>query len=333
MTLETTPILGSIYLPNGTAPAGYRLAVRLTGPGRDADLTLPEFVSFPIASDGSFSGDLWPSTAGLGGILYEAFIVDPRSGFPSKPIFQFSVPDAPGPLNIVDLIISDPPPPLSETQAILTQVTANAAQARSDAIQVAADRAVTQPASAAAVAAEVNAIAAAAAAGTSEVNAGTSETNAATSEANAAASAAAAGTSETNAAASETNAAASAAAAGTSETNAAASEAAAAAAASASVAVGFGVGQEWQTPASRTYDVSYFNPYSKSIAVFIRGASNNGSSARSISVSTDNATWVPVGMMPSTSGSRGAFFIVPPGHFYILSGSTSIVHWNEMVVI
>ena len=87
-----------------------------------------------------------------------------------------------------------------------------------------------------------------------------------------------------------------------------------------------GVGQEWtDMSASRTKGTSYQNATGRTIAVVVGGG---GSGGGQLQVSTDGATWVQVGTLPATSYLTN-YFVVPPDHYYRVSGSGFSL-WAEL---
>lgn len=91
----------------------------------------------------------------------------------------------------------------------------------------------------------------------------------------------------------------------------------------------FGVGQSWQdVTGSRAHTTSYRNETSRPIQVVI-GATTT---ARTVQVSADNSTWIAVGIVGDAAAgvTVAASFIVPPGNYYRVNGSTTIVAWSEL---
>lgn len=108
------------------------------------------------------------------------------------------------------------------------------------------------------------------------------------------------------------------------------------------VASGFGVSQTWQNViGSRALSTSYQNTTGKPIMVNVRcyDASNNNHTFAS-EVSTDDATWVDLGMMIISNNVTGAYayasFVVPNNHYYrvrnISASTPTISVWAELRV-
>lgn len=90
-----------------------------------------------------------------------------------------------------------------------------------------------------------------------------------------------------------------------------------------------GVSQTWQdVSGSRAASTSYQNTTGKPIMVSIVAtvAAN-----RDLQVSTDNATWVTVAVIPADAAQAPASIIVPDDHYYRIDGAvTSLVVWAEL---
>jgi hypothetical protein len=101
-----------------------------------------------------------------------------------------------------------------------------------------------------------------------------------------------------------------------------------AAAQAAAFARDVGHSQTWQTvTGSRTHSTSYQNTTGRPITVYIRA---QASTSRAVQASADNVNWVEVGVAISGDVSSTTF-IVPPNHFYRISGATtSIDSWTEL---
>ena len=88
-----------------------------------------------------------------------------------------------------------------------------------------------------------------------------------------------------------------------------------------------GVGQTWQdVSASRAGSTSYQNTTGQPIMVSV--TDNNGTNP-AFQVSTDDATWVTVGVVGSNSEHSFAF-IVPDTHYYRVNGVISATYWAEL---
>lgn len=90
-----------------------------------------------------------------------------------------------------------------------------------------------------------------------------------------------------------------------------------------------GVGQSWQVlTGSRSVNTSYQNTTGRTIAVAVRA--NVAASAVTLQVSDDNSTWVSVAWVATGDSPSTGFVVVPPGHYYRVSGSVSIGGWQEL---
>lgn len=93
--------------------------------------------------------------------------------------------------------------------------------------------------------------------------------------------------------------------------------------------VGLGIGQTWQnvTGSRSGNNTSYQNTTGSPIMVVI---TDNNTSSESISVSTNNATWVTIGNIEATTSSQAALsFVVPDDHYYRYGGSSPTI-WTEL---
>ena len=87
-----------------------------------------------------------------------------------------------------------------------------------------------------------------------------------------------------------------------------------------------GVGQTWQdVSASRTHSTSYQNTTGRPIFVAIVGGA---SPATAVQVSSDNATWIQVGLFGSQG--TGSSFIVPIDWYYKIVATATINEWAEL---
>lgn len=88
-----------------------------------------------------------------------------------------------------------------------------------------------------------------------------------------------------------------------------------------------GVGQTWQNvKARRAANTSYQNTTGRPIMVSI--FNGNGASAP-FQVSADGTTWVNAGNV-NGGDYTSAYVIVPPSHYYRVSGATTINSWSEL---
>jgi len=91
----------------------------------------------------------------------------------------------------------------------------------------------------------------------------------------------------------------------------------------------FGISQEWQdVSGSRAHSTSYRNATSRPIQVVI-GATTT---VATVQASADNSTWVAVGLVGDAAPgvTVATSFVVPPGSYYRVNGSTTIVAWSEL---
>ena len=91
-----------------------------------------------------------------------------------------------------------------------------------------------------------------------------------------------------------------------------------------------GIGQTWRSVKDvRAANTTYQNETEKPIMVTIRGKCTSGNESL-IVVSIDQTDWVLVGGIPSGYYYSFYTFIVPPGTYYRINGSTSIYDWAEL---
>ena len=95
------------------------------------------------------------------------------------------------------------------------------------------------------------------------------------------------------------------------------------------IQAGIGYGQSWQNMAGlRASGVSYQNTTDKPIMVSAVNTAVSGGSNISAQVSTDNVTFVTVSSGSSYFASHAVTFIVPPNHWYRVSGPLQL--WAEL---
>jgi hypothetical protein len=89
-----------------------------------------------------------------------------------------------------------------------------------------------------------------------------------------------------------------------------------------------GIGQTWQNVSgSRTHSTSYQNTTGRTIVVNI----NADASSINVQASADNSTWITVGRLDVNSGvDHNCTVIVPPGWYYRINGSATILTWAEL---
>jgi len=90
-----------------------------------------------------------------------------------------------------------------------------------------------------------------------------------------------------------------------------------------------GIGQTWQdVGGSRAANTVYQNTTGRPISVVIGGV--GAAASRDIQVSVNGSTgWVKCAEV-NTDSSSTAYFIVPAGHYYRISGTTSPRYWSEL---
>lgn len=96
--------------------------------------------------------------------------------------------------------------------------------------------------------------------------------------------------------------------------------------------IAVGVGQTWQDlTASRAASTSYQNLTGRPISVAIVAISS-ATSARDVQVSSDNATWINVGVAPGSGASRvPSSFVVPDAWYYRVNGAVNAnMTWAEL---
>jgi hypothetical protein len=87
-----------------------------------------------------------------------------------------------------------------------------------------------------------------------------------------------------------------------------------------------GMGQAWQDmSASRTHSTSYQNTTGRSIMIAIRATG----SFRSLQASPDNSSWADICAVGGDSNAQISP-VIPPGHYYRINGSTTVVTWTEL---
>lgn len=88
-----------------------------------------------------------------------------------------------------------------------------------------------------------------------------------------------------------------------------------------------GVGQTWQdVTSSRAAGTTYQNTTGKPIMIAIF---DSKSSSRRVQASTDGSTWVDIGNI-NGDNYTSSYNIIPDGHYYRVSGTTTIGKWAEL---
>ncbi len=92
-------------------------------------------------------------------------------------------------------------------------------------------------------------------------------------------------------------------------------------------AIALGRGQTWQdVTSSRAAGTTYQNTTGKPIMIAIFGSK---SSSRGVQASTDGSTWVDIGNI-NGDNYTSSYNIIPDGHYYRVSGTTTIGKWAEL---
>ncbi|MCA0275880.1 MAG: hypothetical protein LCH86_07750 [Proteobacteria bacterium] len=92
-----------------------------------------------------------------------------------------------------------------------------------------------------------------------------------------------------------------------------------------------GLGQTWQNMAgSRTAGTSYQNTTGRVIGVSITAIANGGGAQPALQVSADNVAWVSLDRGQDAVDYLHGKAEIPPGHYYRVQGSSTIVIWSEL---
>lgn len=123
--MKTVNVIGKLLLPNGMPASNLEGFAVLNQYSVDSDVVVPASTQFKTNEDGEFSIDLWPNALGS---QYSRYIVKVRTFTETVLDVVIRVPDVDVPVNIKDIIVQQPYPPVNQALQVLLDIQETAVQ-------------------------------------------------------------------------------------------------------------------------------------------------------------------------------------------------------------
>ena len=123
--MKTVNVIGKLLLPNGMPASNLEGFAVLNQYSVDSDVVVPASTQFKTNDEGEFSIDLWPNALGS---QYSRYIVKARTFTETVLDVVIRVPDVDVPVNIKDIIVQQPYPPVNQALQVLLDIQETAVQ-------------------------------------------------------------------------------------------------------------------------------------------------------------------------------------------------------------